>query len=94
MTGQRRNQRSNTHGKKEPGHHVAQGTPGRHRPDRKCELGVLAFLLALIVFVVPASDAGEAKRLFRIGTGGLTRLFIINHKLPLRSGRCLLSCTN
>jgi uncharacterized protein len=54
---------------------VARTAPGWHCPDQKQDLRILVILLLLITFVAPASYAGEAKRLFRIGTGGLTGVY-------------------
>jgi len=54
---------------------VSQDTRRWHRLDRNRPLRTLLIFLLFLPLTIPTPCAGEAKRLFRIGTGGLTGVY-------------------
>jgi len=54
---------------------VAQGAHRRHLPDRNPVFRTVLIFLLFILLAIPAPCVGEAKRLFRIGTGGSTGVY-------------------
>ncbi len=54
---------------------VSQDTRRWHRLDRNWPLRTLLIFLLFLPLTIPTPCAGEAKRLFRIGTGGLTGVY-------------------
>jgi len=54
---------------------VSQDTRRWHRLDRNRPLRILLFFLLFLPFTIPTPCVGEAKRLFRIGTGGFTGVY-------------------
>ena len=54
---------------------VSQDTRRWHRLDRNRPLRILLFFLLFLPLTIPTPCVGEAKRLFRIGTGGFTGVY-------------------
>jgi len=54
---------------------VTQDIHRRHLPDRNPTFRAVLTILLFILLAVPAPCSGEAKRLIRIGTGGLTGVY-------------------
>ena len=54
---------------------VSQDTCRWHRLDRNWPLRTLLIFLLFLLLTIPSPCVGETKRLFRIGTGGLTGVY-------------------